>query len=131
MGFLQIVAGAGVLTIGLMGCAFSHTTTKHYVSHHSAGVAHHGQSHAPARKSWHSSKPIHGRTVTHPPGTGHAKGYHGAKAPHSWKHHYSSHRTYHKPAPPPRVPGKTTDGRYVLPGGMESVCAGGTPPPCQ
>ncbi len=50
--------------------------------------------------------------------------------PHAAGHHHrephASPRTYDRPAP-----GRTPDGRYVLPGGLESVCAGGTPPPCQ
>jgi hypothetical protein len=58
---------------------------------------------------------------------GHSYSHHHGKL---YRHgyHHEEHRTYHRPAP---VPGRTSDGRYVLPGGVESVCAGGTPPPCQ
>ena len=47
---------------------------------------------------------------------------------HDWNRHAYPH-AYRRPPPP--APGRTPDGRYVLPGGLESVCAGGTPPPCQ
>jgi hypothetical protein len=56
--------------------------------------------------------------------------HHHYSYPHATGHHQGARhtrpRTYYRPAP-----GKTPDGRYVLPGGLESVCAGGTPPPCQ
>lgn len=126
--FYRIMAAAGVISFGLMGGACSHTATKHYAPQHT--TAHHST--APSsKKTWHKTAPYHGKTVTHPPGTGHGKGYHAPHVPKTWKHYPSGHKTYHKPAPPPRQPGKTSDGRFVLPGGMESVCAGGTPPPCQ
>jgi hypothetical protein len=125
MDLLRIVAAAGAMTIAVMGCAFSHTYTKHYAPHASHKAAHH----EPSKKTWHSAKPFHGKTISHPPGHGH--GHHAPKAPHSRKHHWTGHKTYHRPPPPRPMPGKTSDGRYMLPGGMESVCAGGTPPPCQ
>jgi len=65
--------------------------------------------HAYPHVSGHERSPAHGH-------------YHGGR------HIYP--RIYRRPAPPP-VPGRLPDGRYVLPGGLESVCAGGTPPPCQ
>jgi hypothetical protein len=132
MRFLRIMAGAGVVTIGFMNCAFSHATSHHYVAHPTSSSVHHDAGHhSPSvhHVSGHSAKPSHSGTATHPAAAWHGKSYHAP--PHSWQHHYSSARIYRKPAPPPLVPGKTADGRYVLPGGMESVCAGGTPPPCE
>ena len=133
----RILAAAGVISIGLMGSAFSNTMPKHEATHHMP--EHHSTEHhyvpPSSKKSWHPSQPHHGKTVTHPWHPQHSKSYHAPPAHKSWKHnetgHKTYHPTYHKPAPPPRVPGRTTDGRFVLPGGMESVCAGGTPPPCQ
>ncbi|MCB8882864.1 hypothetical protein ACELLULO517_21640 [Acidisoma cellulosilytica] len=124
MVFYRIWAAAGVISIGLIGSAFSHTTTKHYAAPHHSTTHHY----VAPKKAWRPAKPYHGKPVTHP------KSYH-APAHKSWKHyepsHKTWHKTYHKPAPPPRMPGRTTDGRFMLPGGMESTCSGGTPPPCQ
>ena len=119
--FYRIWAVAGAISIGLMGSAFSHTTSKHYVPKRSA--THH---YVAPKKTWHPAP--------HPPGTGHSKGYH-APAHKTWHPSYKPshktwHKTYHKPAPPRPVPGIRSDGRYMLPGGMESTCSGGTPPPC-
>ncbi len=106
---LRVALAAGLVMAGLMGCASSHTRTKHeyvYPRHAHGGVHAHSYSHS--HGAWHS----------------HPKSPYGH---HSWKRH-SYPRPYHRPAP---VPGRTSDGRYMLPGGLESVCAGGTPPPCQ
>ncbi len=140
MGLFRIMAAAGVVTIGLMGCAFSHTTSHHYVAHQATSPVHHDtghhslggyreSGHAPAQRSGHSGRSSHSGTMTHPAAAWRGHSYHASS--HSWQRHHSSSRIYRKPAPPPLVPGKTADGRYVLPGGMESVCAGGTPPPCE
>lgn len=108
---LRILAAAGVITLGLIGCASSHTNPKHG---HSASEHSHGYS----ASHWHSYG--HAHSTSHEASKGHY-------------HHYApkhSYPRYHAPAPRP-VPGKTQDGRYMLPGGLELVCAGGTPPPCQ
>jgi hypothetical protein len=106
MSVLRVALVTSVIMAGLMGSASSHTKHKHepgYATHSYGGTHSHGHSHAyPHEKSYN----------------------HG--------HHHSGHaypRSYRKPPPPP-VPGRHQDGRYVLPGGLESVCAGGTPPPC-
>lgn len=125
MRLFKLITAVGVISLGVMGAASSHTQSKHGPTRHV--VAAHAHAHAAAKKGgWHAPK-----AALHPPGTGHGKGYHAPRAPHSWKHYKAPHKTYHRPAPPPRVPGRTSDGRYMLPGGLESVCAGGTPPPCQ
>ncbi len=93
---------ASLIMASLIGCASSHTRSRH---------EHEYTKHAHSHAAGHS----HERTR-------HSE--HG----HHYHEHHGSRRTYRKPAP---VPGRTPDGRYVLPGGLESVCAGGTPPPCQ
>jgi hypothetical protein len=112
MRLLSVVLTASLIMAGLIGCASSHTKPKHYAYHrhaYSGAVAHrhsypHATGHAHARARWSA---------------------HG--------HHYGQSHAYRRPykRPPPPVPGRKPDGRYVLPGGLESVCAGGTPPPCQ
>ncbi len=103
MRVLSVALTAGLIMAGLIGCASSHTKPKYDEAHHRHSYA--GEAH----RHGHS----HGRA-------------HGHSSEHG--HHHRERRTYHRPAP---VPGRTPDGRYVLPGGLESVCAGGTPPPCQ
>lgn len=115
MNLYCIWAAAGVISLGLISSAFAHTTTKHYTSSKHT-TSHH---YVAPKKTWHPS--------------------HAAPAHKSSKHytpqkrwHPTYHKpTYHKPPPPRPVPGIRSDGRYVLPGGMESTCSGGTPPPCQ
>jgi hypothetical protein len=104
---LRIALVASAFMVGLMGCASSHTRTKHVYVHPK-----------------HSYGGTHGHIYSHPHGypTSSRHGHHPAE-----RHYY--HRKYHRPPPP--QPGRTPDGRYVLPGGLESVCAGGTPPPCR
>lgn len=101
---LRIVVAVSVITAGLMGCASSHTQPKHSTSStkHSYSSSKHSSG-----KHYRSSSPKH-------------------KSNHKGTYHHS--KTY---KPVPHVPGRTQDGRYVLPGGLESVCAGGTPPPCK
>jgi hypothetical protein len=104
----SVALTASLIMAGLMGCASSHTKPKHeyaYPKHAYSGT--------------------HGHSYSHHHGySGSSRHGHHSTGRHSYPHHY------HK-APPPPVPGRTPDGRYVLPGGLESVCAGGTPPPCQ
>jgi len=112
MRLLHVAMTAGVIMAGLIGCASSHSKPRHshpYPKQASSGAAAHHHAYPQATG--------HGATRSGASEHGH---YHGA-------HHHEA-RAYHRPAP---VPGRTPDGRYVLPGGLESVCAGGTPPPCQ
>ena len=112
MRLLSVAMTASVIMASLIGCASSHTRLRH--------------EHAYARHTYSGA-------LTHHHGYPHATG-HGYARP-RWSahgHHYGERHTYrriYRPPPPP--PGRTPDGRYVLPGGLESVCAGGTPPPCQ
>ena len=110
MRLFSVAVTASVIMAGLIGCASSHTKPKHeYVYHrHTTAV--------PARG--HTT----GHSREHPHYSGHGRHY---------QKHHAHPRVYHRPPPPPPVPGRTPDGRYVLPGGLESTCAGGTPPPCQ
>ena len=108
MRLLSVAMTASLIMAGLIGCASSHTRARHvyaYPKHaYSGAVSHrHAYPHVQA----------HARTRER----GHRYGE---------RHVYK--RIYR---PPPPIPGRTPDGRYVLPGGLESVCAGGTPPPCQ
>jgi hypothetical protein len=106
MKLFSVAMTASLIMAGLIGCASSHTRPRHDYGHsrHSYRVA-----------------PEHRHVYPHAPrSSGH------------WHHYNERHvnpRVYRRPPPPP--PGRTPDGRYVLPGGLESVCAGGTPPPCQ
>ena len=102
MRLMSVAMTASLIMAGLIGCASSHTRPRHEHSYTSHG---------------------------HPHATGH---YHAHSRSSEHGHHYSGRHVYrHVYRPPPPVPGRTSDGRYVLPGGRESVCAGGTPPPCQ
>jgi hypothetical protein len=103
MSVLRLALVTSVIMAGLMGSASSHSKPKHS----------HGAAHA------HSS----GHRTAHPHHTYEGSTHHGHGT------HHERHGAYRKPAPPP-APGRQQDGRYVLPGGLESVCAGGTPPPC-
>jgi hypothetical protein len=114
---LRVALAASLVMAGLVGTASSHTKPKHEHSHasHAYGGTH---THS------YSTSQAHGHSRSH--------GYHHETPSKHGHHHGERHgypRTYRKPAPPP-VPGRQQDGRYVLPGGLESVCAGGTPPPC-
>lgn len=84
----------------------------------------HGTTHAaPKKSSGAHAAPKHAGKAPPSHGTSHS----------SAKHHTASRKSYHhysKPKPKP-APGIRADGRYVLPGGMETTCAGGTPPPCR
>jgi hypothetical protein len=112
MRFLSVAMTASLIMAGLIGCASSHTRPRHdYASPrhaYSGGLTHrhaypHSEVHGHARPRWSA---------------------HG--------HHYGERHIYRRVyRPPPPTPGRMPDGRYVLPGGLESVCAGGTPPPCQ
>jgi hypothetical protein len=105
---LRLVLALGTMVAGLAAPAFASSSTKHKTYHHETSKTHHAatkheQHHYTTKKSTH----------------------------HSYKK--SSHKTYHhyvKPKPKPN-PGIRSDGRYVLPGGLETTCAGGTPPPCR
>jgi hypothetical protein len=99
---LRVALVTSVITAALIGCASSHTKPKHEYAYPK-----------------HAYGGSHGHSYSH---------HYGHSEPYRHGYHHSEHRTYHRPAP---VPGRTPDGRYVLPGGLESVCAGGTPPPCQ
>ncbi len=111
MRLLSVALTASLIMAGLIGCASSHTKPRHdeaYRKHAYGGDAHrHGHPHETGHHDERSHRSEHG---------------------HIDRERHGYPRTYHKPAP---VPGRTPDGRYVLPGGLESVCAGGTPPPCQ
>jgi hypothetical protein len=102
MTLLRAALVASLVMAGLTGTASSHTKSKHEHSHSS-----------------------HAYGGTHK----HAYPHAGSKHGHHRSERHGYPRPYRKPAPPP-VPGRQQDGRYVLPGGLESVCAGGTPPPC-
>lgn len=112
MTWLRLALMASVVMVGLMGSASSHTKPKHEYSHSYKHA--YRSSHSHAKPHSHVHPYAHGKAPKH-------------RYYHSERRNYS-HR-YHKPAPRP-VPGRKQDGRYVLPGGLESVCAGGTPPPC-
>jgi hypothetical protein len=117
MTLLRVALAASLVMAELMGTASSHTKPKHEHSH---------SSHAYGGTHSHSYSTSHGHGHSHSPGYHHETPYqHGHHR--SERHGYP--RSYRKPAPPPE-PGRQQDGRYVLPGGLESVCAGGTPPPC-
>jgi hypothetical protein len=102
MTLLRAALVASLVMAGLTGMASGHTKAKHEHSHSS-----------------------HAYGGTHKHAYPHAESKHG----HHRSERHGHPRSYRKPAPPP-VPGRKQDGRYVLPGGLESVCAGGTPPPC-
>ena len=104
---------ASVIMAGLIGCASSHTKPKHETAYHK----HYTNVPAHRHETGHSTR---GHPHEHPHYSGHG---------HHYKEHHTYPRTYRRPPPP--QPGRTPDGRYVLPGGLESTCAGGTPPPCQ
>jgi hypothetical protein len=107
---LRLILALGMMVAGLAAPAFASSTTKQKTYPHKTSQTHHTATkhaapHAPAKKSTHSTykKPAH-KTYKH----------------------------YAKPKPRPKPkPGIQADGRYVLPGGLESTCAGGTPPPCR
>ena len=103
MRLLSVAVAASVIMAGLIGCASSHTKPKHDYTYHK-----HAYSEAPAHRHSYPKRP-----------SGHG---------HHYKEHHAHPPVYHRPPP---VPGRKPDGRYVLPGGLESTCAGGTPPPCQ
>ena len=102
MRLAHVALTASLIMASLIGCASSHTKPRHAYAY-----------------------PKHGHAHT----TGHA--YRRPHYPAHGHHHGERHGYPHVYRPPPPVPGRTPDGRYVLPGGLESVCAGGTPPPCQ
>ncbi|HTI00623.1 MAG TPA: hypothetical protein VL752_06710 [Acidisoma sp.] len=107
---LRLILALGTIAAGLAAPAFA--STKHKTYHHATSHAHHeATKHEQHHTTHHYSKK------------------------NSYHHTYRkpSHKTYHhyyKPKPKPK-PGIRSDGRYVLPGGMETTCAGGTPPPCR
>jgi hypothetical protein len=77
-----------------------------------ASAHHQAKPYGHTRHSSHSSHTTHGHGSTHH--KSYKNGHHGT-------HHKPA---YHKPKrqyPP---------GSYTLPGGFQSVCTGGTPPPC-
>jgi hypothetical protein len=110
MTLLRAALLASLVMAGLTGTASSHTKPKHDGSH---------SSHAYGGTNKHAYPSSHSHAYPH----GESKHGHHRSERHGYPH------KYRKPAPPP-VPGRQQDGRYVLPGGLESVCAGGTPPPC-
>jgi hypothetical protein len=59
----------------------------------------------------------------------HRHSSHGKHKYYSSHGHSGTHHSYHHTytAPKPQYP----PGSYMLPGGLQSVCTGGTPPPCQ
>jgi len=102
MNAVQVLLVAVAIIIGLTGCASSHTR------HHSAYATTHS-SHGHAR-------PVYGKSGHHDSGYSkwHKHGTYGTR----YKKPRYVRPAYVKPAP------------YTLPGGLQSVCTGGTPPPC-
>jgi hypothetical protein len=111
MRLLSVALATSLIMAGLIGCASSHTRPKHDDAYHKHAYGAEAHRHGYAHESGH----YHERS-------------HGSEHGHHYRERHGHSRTYQRPAP---VPGRTPDGRYVLPGGLESVCAGGTPPPCQ
>jgi hypothetical protein len=109
---LRLILALGTMLAGFAMPAFASSATKHKTTHHETSTTHHA---ATTHEKHHSTT----KQSTH----------------HSYK--TSGHKTYHhyvkpKPKPKPKPnPGIRSDGRYVLPGGLETTCAGGTPPPCR
>ena len=107
MRLLSVTITASLIMAGLIGCASSHTRPRHTYAH-----PRHAYSGAPAHRYAYPHVHEHGRSSER-------------------GHRYGERHVHRRIERPPPVPGRTSDGRYVLPGGLESVCAGGTPPPCQ
>jgi hypothetical protein len=107
MRLLSVAVAASVIMAALMGCASSHSRPRHEYVYH----------------KHYTAVPAHG----HATGRHYEQRHYSRHGHHAWEHH-APPRPYRRPPP---VPGRTPDGRYVLPGGLESTCAGGTPPPCQ
>jgi hypothetical protein len=116
MRLLRVAMTASLIMAGLIGCASSHTKPRHEYGTHS-----HSYSYS------YSGAPTHRHSYPHGSGHDHEHSRWSAHGHHYGERHPHPH-VYHRPPP---APGRTPDGRYVLPGGLESVCAGGTPPPCQ
>lgn len=105
---LGLILAAGTMAASLGACAEAATQHKTYhtakpKAGHKAAPHKAAPKHSSSKKSWSS----HGKTT-----------------------HKKTYRHSYKPKPKPK-PGIQADGRYVLPGGMETTCAGGTPPPCR
>lgn len=107
---LRLVLVLGAMLAGLTAPAFASSATKHKTYPHKTSQTHpattkHEPHHYTTKKSTHHTY---------------------RKPSHKTSHHYAKP----KPKPKPK-PGIRSDGRYVLPGGLETTCAGGTPPPCR
>jgi hypothetical protein len=107
----SVALTTALIMAGLIGCASSHTKPKHDYAYHKHAYGSEAHRHEYPHESGHRRERSHW--------SGHG---------HHYRERHGHPRTYRKPAP---IPGRTPDGRYVLPGGLESVCAGGVPPPCQ